>query len=248
MRESYLIIISAQILSLVFLSTIHSQIKEKEIDYYNWFDEITGAENSNLYEGILSVEKYATLDKSHEFFISSEYLKGNIVYDEEPYFNIDLKYDIYEDEVLLGLRSNSQILMVKLVKERIGEFIINEHRFIRVNDGEDRNPNTLGFQEVLMETSFFTLLKKHKKIKYTRYKKSRVFHKFVSSDEYYLAYEHHFYNIKNKKDIIRIFPEYRAETNKRSLESLRKTDKDKYMIDLLHIVDSRLISDKKTLQ
>jgi hypothetical protein len=246
-KKNYSVVIFVHILSFLFLPATHGQIKDEQSDYYNWFDEITGIENSNLFEGTLNVEKYITLGKSYKFLDSPDYLIGNITYDGEPYFNIDMKYDLYEDEVLLGLRSNSGIKMLQLIKDKIDEFVIDGRKFINLKNERDKSLHVPGFHEVLMETSFFTLLKRHKKIKYTRYKKSRVFHKFVGANEYYLEYENHFYNIKGKKGIARIFPDYKTEMNKHSVESLRKTDMDEYIIGLLRVIEGHLISEKKTL-
>ncbi|SNZ00483.1 hypothetical protein [Flagellimonas pacifica] len=223
-----------------FSGCAYCQTLNEEKDFYIWFDEMAGIENANLYEGTVHVQKYATLDGEHKFYKTFNYLNGHIVYNGEAYFNIDMKYDIYEDEILLALRSSSRVMMLQLIKERIKEFVIDERRFIGM---ENESSTTFGFYEALMETSFFTFLKKHKKIRYPS-KKNILFHRFVIKNEYYLNYKQRNYNIRNKKDIIKIFPQYKTSLNKFSMESLRKTDKDEYLLKLLDVVHNNLQSEK----
>ena len=243
--KEYKVMITMSLLFICFLQTF-AQVKNNESDYYKWFDEVTGTENSNLYEGTLVVEEYVFFKDSHKFFGSQEYLSGNVVYGGEAYFNIEMKYDLYEDEVLLGLKSDEGIKMLRLVKERIDEFIIEEHKFRKLDCEIGKTNNVPGFQEVLMETVFFTFFKKHNKLKYTRYDGNRIFHEFISDNKYTLAYNGFCFNIKSKKDIVKIFPEYKSHINKNIVDAERKINKEQYLIKILRIVDD-LLERKKEL-
>ncbi|SHG21822.1 hypothetical protein [Flagellimonas flava] len=221
-----------------------AQLQQEEQDYYNWFDGITGVENSNLYEGTLTVENYALEKGSHRFFESPNYLVGSIVYDDETYFNISMKYDIYEDELLLGLRSDSGIKLLQLVKDRIKGFTIDGHRFRSMGCGMDEQVQGSGFYEVLQENASFSFLKKHYKEKFSKYGKNRIFHKFVDKTKYFLFYKNSCYTIKSKKDIFKIFPQFRTELNSRSPRK-SKASNEAYLTRLLQTVDY-LISNEKT--
>ncbi|WP_431122020.1 hypothetical protein [Flagellimonas flava] len=221
-----------------------SSIQDK--DHYNWFDKTTGIENTNLLEGTLTVEKYGAVDGTHKFYASNDYLKGYIVFDGETYFDVDMKYDLYEDELLLPLRSDAQVQLLKLVKERISEFVIDGRRFIVVIHKGEGQAKVTSFYEMMSETPWFRLLKKHKKVGFTNYKKNLVRYKFVSKDAYYVNHGDHLTEIKNKKDILRIFPEAKSALNKQSIDNLKKANRDEYFIKMMDVIHQQLLSNKST--
>ncbi|MCL6265473.1 hypothetical protein [Flagellimonas myxillae] len=233
------------ILSFTFLGIGFGQTSVPEQEYYRWFDTATGWESSNLFEGTLTTEKYGTLDGNHKYYDSNDYLTGHIVFDGATYFDVKLRYDIYEDELLLPLRSDSRAMMLKLVKERIAEFQIGGHRFIGVSNEDHENGQVYGFYEVLKQTSLLSLLKKHKKVGFANYKKNYVRYRFVDKSEYYVDHTGELFKIKNKKDILKIFPQLRGKLNKQSFESLRKKDMDTYLIKMIEVVHQFL--SQKTL-
>ncbi|WP_422348408.1 hypothetical protein [Flagellimonas sp.] len=223
-----------------------SSIQEK--DHYNWFDKTTGIENTNLLEGTLTVAKYGTVDGTHKFYASNDYLKGHIVFDGETYFDVDMKYDLYEDELLLPLRSDAQVQLLKLVKERISEFVIDGRRFLAVVHEGEGQAKVTSFYEVLSENPLFRLLKKHKKVGFANYKKNLVRYKFVSKNAYYVNHGGHLTEIKNKKDILRIFPEAKSALNKQSFDNLKKTNRDEYVIKMMEVIHQQLLSNKSTTE
>lgn len=231
---------------LIFFGWAFGQTSIQEKDHYNWFDKTTGIENTNLLEGTLTVEKYGTVDGTHKFYASNDYLNGHIVFDGETYFDVDMKYDLSEDELLLPLRSNTQVQLLKLVKERISEFVIDEHKFIQIiHKGEDQAKVT-SFYEMLSDTPLFKLLKKHKKVGFANYKKNLVLYKFASKNTYFVNYGNHFTEIKNKKDILRIFPEAKSSLNKQPFDHLRKTNRDEYFIKMMEVVNQQRLTNKST--
>lgn len=222
------------------------QSKNQESDYYVWFDEITGVENSNLYEGTVYVEEYPAFNKSSRFFNSLDYLPGQIVYGGETYFNLTMKYDVYGDEVLLGLRNDSKFMMLQILRDKVSSFVIDGHKFVNLYPSENQKNSIAGFHEVLLETSFFTFFKKHKKLKYARHQKSRVFYKFSDKHEYYLNYNNQYYPVKNKKDIIKIFSESGKDIDKHLIKPPKDKDPDTYMTQLLQVMNNHLLSKEKS--
>ncbi|TMU57012.1 hypothetical protein [Flagellimonas algicola] len=235
------------IVFLFYFGWALGQTSVQEKDHYNWFDKTTGIENTNLLEGTLTVEKYGSVDGTHKFYTSNDYLNGHIVFDGETYFDVDMKYDLYEDELLLPLRSDTQVRLVKLIKERISEFVIDGHRFIPVVHQGDGQAKVTSFYEVLSETALFTLLKKHKKVGFSNYKKNLVRYKFVSKDTYYINHGGDFTEIKNKKDILRIFPEAKSSFNKRSFDHLKKTNRDEYFLNMMEVIHQHWVSNKRAV-
>ncbi|MEX0316080.1 MAG: hypothetical protein AB3N18_18010, partial [Allomuricauda sp.] len=73
--KTYVVIVVLFMLFSVFCE-VKAQNFVAQKEYYQWFDKKTGTEHSNLYEGILSIEKYGTLNGNHKFFESLDYLNG----------------------------------------------------------------------------------------------------------------------------------------------------------------------------
>lgn len=127
----------------------------------NLVDRIIGLENSGLLNGTEYIEQPITLNEQHKYFYSSDFLKGNVKYEGEPYFNIKLKYNIYEDVLLARIKNSSGEPTFKLHTEKVDGFEINNHHFINIISEEAEKKNIQGFHEVLLKNPEFGLFKKY---------------------------------------------------------------------------------------
>lgn len=217
-----------------------------ERDYYNWFDAQIGIENTGIFNGIRYKELYRVNDGKHKFYKSPEYLTGNLVYDGQPYYDIQLKYDLFEDELIIELQTSSGSSILKLLKDEVDAFEIDDRNFrhlrnTRVYKSNDRID---GFYEVLTEGTSMTLLKKHRKTRKKVLENRTVLSEFLNDDAYYVYYQDLFYPIKNKNDLIKIFPGIKKQINDfySGSKYLMKTDYDLFMIQVSERIDSALTS------
>jgi len=79
--------------------TLQSQQNVSQENYYNWFDNQVGIENTDLYNGIRYKELYRVKNGKHKFFQSSNFIKGKIVYKNQTYYNIELKIKRGKNEI-----------------------------------------------------------------------------------------------------------------------------------------------------
>ncbi len=212
--------------------------------YYNWFDSQVGVENTGLFNGIRYRELYRVKDGKHKFYQSPEFLTGNLLYDGQPYYDIPMKYDLFEDELIIELQANSGTSILKLLKDEVDGFEIDGHTFRHLRDtkvyrsGDDID----GFFEVLSETSSILLLKKHLKLRKKVLEDKMVLNEFREDDSYYILYEGLYYPFRNKNDLIKAFPESKKEINDfySGSKYLLKTDPDLFMERIVERIDSSL--------
>ena len=102
---------------------------------------------------------------THPFYNAGIGAKGNIIFVDQPYFNLTLLYDIYSDELIVQQRrANGVHALIKLYKASVESFRIHDHTF-RNYQGEKAQKLGMvsGFYDVLYENSVFTLIAKRKK-------------------------------------------------------------------------------------
>ncbi len=83
-----------------------------------------------LYNGVLYNSSYPTTVKGDQFFLGSNYLKGEATIRGIKYKNLDLNYDICKQELLLKyLSSNNAFNIIMISKAWLEDFSIGEIRF-----------------------------------------------------------------------------------------------------------------------
>ena len=198
---------------LFFLSVFTTFGQDNSVlnNYYNWFDDQVGIENTGLFNGLRYKEKYRTQDGNHKFYISSEYKKGNIEYDGQKYYDIEMKYDIYEDQIIVNLPTKEGNSIIQLIDEKIENYNIYNMEFVRVADKNNSTNNKSGFYETIYQSNKLASYKKYKKVISKHLNSGFVYYKFKERDEYYIYLNDTFYLIDSKKDVIKIFPEFKKE-------------------------------------
>lgn len=221
---------------------IHSQTHSENKDYYNWFDSIIGLKNSGIYNGIIYNEKFRTIDDNHKFYKTSKFINGNIIYKGQPYYNIEMKYDIYEDKLIVKLPSHSAYIIIQLINDKIDEFFIKNHQFIKISNKYEEffNESLSGFYEILNQSKQLNLLKKHRKSRKKRLGQNFVYSQFKDQSEYFISFNGKFYKINSKNEIKKLFPEFEKDINRfyNSNKRLLKSDQDTFMNYLIKHINS----------
>jgi hypothetical protein len=97
------------------------------------------------------------------FFISDSYLKGTVTFNGQSFGNLDLKYDIYSDELVYKPGSHPVIL---LNKEMVDSFKITSgfRDYFFINAGTDPGSGPAGYVNLLYDGPTSILVKYAKKI------------------------------------------------------------------------------------
>jgi hypothetical protein len=216
--------------SVTVCSTMYGQQKKNETEYYNWFDENLGSENSLLFNGTRPSENTRSKDGSHKYYMSPAFISGNIVYRDQPFFNTPIKYDIHEDEIIINLTSGTKSSIIKLIKANVQRFTLQNKQFIQIEDSEQMFLVN-GFYEVLFESPDLSLYKKHHKTKKERIVHKKVYTDYKEEDVYLMQRLGKYHAVSNKNDLIKILPEHKSSINNlyKKNDKLRKSDYDSFL-------------------
>lgn len=235
----------AFLFAVVYAFNLQAQ-QEDQRDYYNWFDEQVGIENTGLFNGIRYKEGYRVKNGKHKFYKNPEYQTANLWYDGQPYYDIPLKYDLFEDQLIISLQTGTGSSIIQLLKEKVTGFQLDEKQFVHLRGIEvfKSNDQVDGFYQVLEEGNSLILYKKHRKLSKKVLEKKAVLYEFRNDDLYYILYENLFYPIKKKTDLLKIFPERKKQINAffSGNKYLMDTDYDLFMTQIADRIDAALTS------
>ena len=160
-------------------------------------------ENQILYNGKVWRNLYTNV-KGHQFLFSKSYLPGSLTINGKTYKNLNINFDIYNDEITTP-KNDGTILQVN--KEMVDSFtLVYEFKTYSFrNTQADSLPVIKGYVNVLYMG---------KSALYVKYKKELDI--LAVDDKYDLFYQTHkiylvkgtaFFQVSNKSDLLKAFPE-----------------------------------------
>ncbi len=216
---------------------------------YNWFDGTIGIENTALYEGLVYVEKYRTVNDRTKFLDSPDFLPGAVTYYGQPYYGLELKYNVHDDQLLLRAVDKVGGGTIQLFKEGVTGFQLGKRTFTRLDNNMSVVLGVTGYFEVKMKNGFFDYYTKHQKKVFKRKDRNLLYHEFVDDKQVHLLfYNDKFHRLNGKKDLVTIFPDLQTEIDAfyRVAKSLRNEDYDGFMLSLMNRVQLEL--ENKTIK
>ncbi|PVW13876.1 hypothetical protein [Marixanthomonas spongiae] len=216
------------LLLLILLPNLYVIAQDFDIEkQYNWFDTTIGIENTGLYNGVAYIDVEKAKGEFKKFLYNNGFQSGSIDYDGQTYYNIPLKYDVFNDEVILQLTGENGTTILQPFKELIKSFHITNRSFKKIvnKSTENKDDDLSGFYEELLKTSQLVVFKKHRKKRLKRIKEETIMYLFKPKKPYYfLLYQNMYYSVKNKRDFIQLFPDYKKEINSLGIDGLVKRD------------------------
>lgn len=222
---------------LVFLVTClvsYSQAVTKKV-VHHVYDELVGLENTGLYNGPEFKDQYLdTWDDSHIYLDSSVFINGSLVYDNQLYTVVPLKYDLYGDNVIIRSNDHLSGFQVKLIVDNISGFTVHNRDFTKLTGtGSELEDN--GFFEVVSPNLYIKHVKKRKQETIDNVLQYR----FFEDNHYVFLYNAVYHIIYDIKDFKHVLPnKYRQIREfKKKNKRLYKTDPDRFMIALINNLD-----------
>lgn len=234
----YLLILFVTSSSTVILA----QHNLEEKSYYNWFDQNIGHENTALFNGELYSKTYRTEDNNHNFLIGNEYVTGEIEFNNQKYYDISLKYDIYNDELIVKLENSfGRDSYVQLNKIFIKTFSVYNKNFKSLN-AVTENITVSGFYEISHSGSIVSLYTKHYKFKEEYIIEKLLYDKFSKKDKNILFFNDSYYEVNSKKDLKKIFPEQKKQINTfyKKNKSLKKSDNNAFIRAIVQQIEQSI--------
>ncbi|MBZ9632445.1 hypothetical protein LB465_16810 [Salegentibacter sp. LM13S] len=205
MYKNYLLISSFLLISLSTFSQNYS--KEK---IYSWYDQQTGIENSILFRGIEYVETDRIINEKHKFFKNEEFQNGSVNYDGQTFYNVPLKYNIYDDLLLVNLQQGQRNLFIQLIGDKVNQFQIYDHKFKYLK--VDNDSDSKGFYEVINEEGEFKVFKRHLKNRMEIRDKTVAYSEFsTGKPDYIFQFNNEFFELVNRRDLFLEFPGLKNE-------------------------------------
>ncbi|MFL1896564.1 hypothetical protein ACJRPK_12735 [Aquimarina sp. 2-A2] len=225
--------------------SIQAQVRPVESINYTWFDEMIGIENTNIFNGEVYQPEYYPLKGEHAYFKTDKFTKGFIEYDGQKYYNQNLKYDVYKDEILVKLERGYGEAIIKLVKNKVSKFELLGHSFKLYN--VDNESKGISFVEILNTSERLTLVKKHSKTKVNKIKQRTLFESFKPNSNYFIIYKNKFFDFKKDRYLLRIFPQLKDEIQEilRDKSDFKSIDKDRYRLFLIEQIEKLELEDQK---
>ena len=213
----------------LFYQFAFAQTNSKEI-FIN-FDKKVGIENSILNSGYLFQKKHKTKKGAHQFLGENIFHEKNkILYKGQNFYNIPLKYDLFNENLIVNITTKTEKHSVILTKKYIKSFSIGDKNFI--------NSKKHGYLEVISNSRSIILYKKHTKKRLEKKDKKNRYSVYLKKEKYYLEIKENFYPIKNRKSWSALFPNQKKEIKKhyRIYKTEFKNNKNSFMMVLLKMV------------
>ncbi|GAB5474958.1 MAG: hypothetical protein Mars2KO_30570 [Maribacter sp.] len=208
-----------------------------ENEKYLWFDNLIGQTNSGVFKGVRYTNEFRTINEKHQFFQTTDFRTGSITYMGQDYFELQMQYDVYLDQLLVmnGALPNRPIMFFD--KQGVARFSIEGHSFEHLTYTTS-NEKKSGFFEVLLKNESLRLYKKHSRKIFKRTDAQNLYYEFKDGHSYLLQSGSTYYPFKKVKELNGIFPEYRKEIKpilKRHV-ALKNSDTDAYVRAVLNDV------------
>jgi hypothetical protein len=227
------------IIILTNLGRVYGQEYKDMKTIYNAYDLILGEENLKLHKGPLFIDKYIVNNENHRYYISSNLIKGTVVYDGDVFFDQKIKYDLFEDKLLLNPKKSSETLIVELIKSNVDSFSIKGKVF-KIFKGNNLDLS-IGYLEVLANESNSQLLKKNSKNNQGKTYRN-IYYEFKPRYRYYVYHKKLLSPFNSKSDVLVLYPEQNKFIKQffRGNKTLRKTNENLFIQNLFLELNNKL--------
>jgi hypothetical protein len=193
-------------------------------------------ENLALYNGRLWINTYYKI-KGDPYFLSGEFLSGSVTFNGKVFPDQHLRYDIFNDEIILWV---NQVTTIILNKEMVDSVILNYHdkSYKVVNLGDDSTSLIKGLVNVYYDGTTPLFVKYKKMIDPLAVDKR--YDIFYQTHRIYIKKDNKIYLISGKRDLFKILedkiPEVKSFIKTNKLVVMRKDPES--LIPVLHYYDS----------
>lgn len=230
--------------SLFTSSFLFSQNELSNEAYYKVYDSFNSNQNNDLINGQEYIDLYyRNLRRdNHKFYYSDSFLEGSVVYRNQPYYGVKLKYDLLRDLIILE-SINQKVNLIVLNSESVTEFVLGESKFVRLHHNKDlasfyRN----GFFKEIYNGDSYTFFIKCIKDKSEVISGNLVKYTYRDIDIPVLLYKNEYYRINKIKDLITVLSFKKKEIKlfyKKNKKQYKK-DKEQFYKRLLYSLDTNI--------
>ncbi len=210
-----------------------------EIAAYNWFDKNLGVEALDFENGPAHLNFDRTISNHNRYYISEDFKRGSIRYNDQDYFDLLLNYDTYNDELVVKPYGESNTTKINLIKNNVSSFKIGTENFVNLKT-LNSSPFRKGYYEEVLVGNNMILYIKYYKEKKKNNKEEVDLIEFIPKHEFILLKENKFQPINDKKEILAVFPNSKRKINDFYLlyRNLKKENTPLFMKNLLKYINN----------
>jgi hypothetical protein len=146
------------------------------------------------------------------YFLQPDPQPGSVYYNNHPFSQQQLAYDVLLDQVVLQFPGSPYRL--RLLNERVRSFTIGPHQFVRlVADSASGNVLRTGFYEVLTEGPVQVLARRAKRLQEKR-EQDFINAELIVTDKLFVKKADRFYPITNKSSLLRLLADRGKDVQK----------------------------------
>lgn len=190
-------------------------------------DKIIGLENTKLYNGKRYFNTYKATENNHNFYKTPNSIKGNVVYNDAKFYNVNLKYDLFLDQLIFEPIGERRFINIELIRDKVSSFKLNNNNFINSKFIKANNNTTTGYLEIIQTSPSLVLYAKRKKFVSSKIKNNSVLYLFSEKSLFYLSYNNEFKEIQNTKSFRKLFVDYDDELKEIIKENKSRFKKDR---------------------
>jgi len=197
------------------------------------FERVYGI-NPTLYNGLLYSTFYPGKVKGDQFFINSNYIKGEATIRGVKYYDLELNYDLYKQVLILKyINSSNMNNVIEISKAWLENFTLGKYQFRYYGD----NSNPKRFYQVLGSGSMMIFYHWEKKLESENDYIGYTYYHFKTLKESYVFIDNTLKLYKNNKSFVQIFSKEKQSLIKDYLKQNKinvKTSSDQTMNELIN--------------
>jgi hypothetical protein len=140
----------------------------------------------------------------HPFLFEDRFYKGTLTYREREYLGLDIKYDIYKQQVILYIRQNNSIAWIIPPNDFISAFSLGDKMFVK-----HTFEGVPGFYQSIFDTKELKCLYYWSKLRYdSDHKRDYNSYRFTDSErKTYLVMDDVLKKYGDNRSFVRLFPQ-----------------------------------------
>jgi hypothetical protein len=159
--------------------------------------------NGSEYKEYLTVPELTT---GIPYFISDDWIDGNVFYDSALYSNVPLMYDEVTDKLIIEQPFSHYKL--ELISEKVNYFEISGHTFLRIVRAKSDSTISTGFYDVLYDGKTKAYVKRLKQVIETT-QPGGVLINYLDTKRYLLWKDNIYYPVSRKSSVMKVFEDKR---------------------------------------
>jgi len=161
---------------------------------------------ARLFNGVEYTEYLARNDE-FPFFLSDDWIFGDVLYDDEWYENVPLEYDIRIDQVVTEHMLNGA--KIQLIADKVDRFVISGHTIVRLY-GTKTNGIATGFYDMLYDGPTKVYVRREKNLQES-IESQVIVARFEEKNHIYMVKDGVFYPVKKKGSVLDVLKDRKSE-------------------------------------